>query len=113
MSVMSITNAEHYVWGEVCEGWHLLKSENLSVIQERVPAGSCEVKHFHKNAEQFFYVLSGVATMILASSTETLAAGQGIHIAPGDAHQLCNNGSDELIILVISTPPSHGDRVVV
>ena len=34
----SLANAEHYVWGDGCDGWHLLKHPDLSVIQERVPA---------------------------------------------------------------------------
>ena len=38
--------AEHYAWGSVCDGWHLLKHPELSVIQERVPPGVGEVKHY-------------------------------------------------------------------
>ena len=38
--VKSIKNAEHYQWGNACDGWHLLKSETLSVIQEKMPAGT-------------------------------------------------------------------------
>ena len=26
--------AEHYKWGSICDAWHLLKIETLSVIQE-------------------------------------------------------------------------------
>ena len=36
MALVSIKNAEHYFWGEKCDGWHLAKSSGLSVIQERV-----------------------------------------------------------------------------
>ncbi|PKF76460.1 cupin domain-containing protein, partial [Vibrio sp. vnigr-6D03] len=36
MTVISRENAEHYVWGERCDGWHLVKSTSLSVIQEKV-----------------------------------------------------------------------------
>lgn len=43
--VTSIETADHYVWGEVCDGWHLLRRKDLSVIQERVPAGRAQV-HF-------------------------------------------------------------------
>ena len=37
MAAISKKNSEHYAWGGVCDGWHLLKSPVLSVIQERVP----------------------------------------------------------------------------
>jgi mannose-6-phosphate isomerase-like protein (cupin superfamily) len=60
-SPVSISNAEHYVWGQVCDGWHLLKSDGLSVICERVPPGAGEIAHYHERAHQFFYVLSGRA----------------------------------------------------
>ena len=54
---ISVQNAEHYVWGEVCDGWHLLQREGMSIIQERVPAGASEVMHHHEVARQFFYIL--------------------------------------------------------
>jgi hypothetical protein len=53
--VNSIENAEHYIWGEICDGWHLLKHDGMSVIQERVPAGGAEVMHHHNVSRQFFY----------------------------------------------------------
>lgn len=58
---ISRENAPHYIWGDHCDGWHLLKECNLSVIEERMPSGTGEVRHFHRKAQQFFYVLSGQA----------------------------------------------------
>jgi mannose-6-phosphate isomerase-like protein (cupin superfamily) len=63
--IVSIENAEHYVWGEVCDGWHLLNRDGISVIQERVPARGAEVMHYHSTARQFFYILEGEGTMVL------------------------------------------------
>ena len=111
MEVVDIKNSEHYQWGECCDGWHLAKSAGLSVIQERVPAGCSEVRHLHKRAEQFFYVLSGVATMEVNEQEHVLCAQQGMHIPANTPHQLKNNGEEDLVILVVSTPPSHGDRI--
>lgn len=34
---ISKANAEHYLWGGDCDGWHLVKSQGLSVIHERMP----------------------------------------------------------------------------
>src|SRR5207248_173364 len=39
--------AEHYRWGQGCEGWHLLKHADLSVIRERMPPKTSEVNHYH------------------------------------------------------------------
>ena len=113
MPVTSTKSAEHYIWGEGCDGWHLVKSEALSVIQERVPAGASESRHYHKVSEQFFYILSGVATMALGDQVLTVRENEGVHIPAGEIHMLSNCGPADLIFTVTSTPPSHGDRVEV
>ena len=51
---VSILNAEHHLWGNACDGWRLLNREEVSVIEERVPAGSAEVMHYHQISRQFF-----------------------------------------------------------
>ena len=107
---ITLNNAEHYHWGEVCDGWHLLKRDDLSVIQERVPPGKFEVKHLHKKARQFFYILSGEATMVLGNERITLQANQGIEIPPNSIHQFRNDSNADVVFLVISSPKSHGDR---
>lgn len=111
MKLVSKEGAEHYNWGSVCDGWHLAKSNNLSVIQERVPSGTSEVKHFHKKSEQFFFVLSGIATLEVAGLVYQLSVNQGFHVPSGVVHQLRNDSSSDIEFIVISTPPSHGDRV--
>ncbi|MCB1634062.1 MAG: cupin domain-containing protein [Xanthomonadales bacterium] len=106
----SIHSAEHYRWGEACDGWHLLASPALSVIQERVPAGAAEVRHRHQRAEQFFYVLAGQATLEIEGQVHQLQVGEGLHVPAGAAHRLNNAHTDSLEFLVVSTPPSRGDR---
>lgn len=103
--------AEHYVWGGVNDGWHLVKRDDLSVIHERIQPGASEVRHHHQRARQFFYVLSGELTMELGGETHRLGAGQGIEIPPGTPHQAQNRSAAPIEILVTSTPKSHGDRV--
>ena len=113
MSIISNECAEHYVWGEGCDGWHLVKSTNLSVIQERVPPGCSEVRHYHNKAEQFFFIFSGIATIELEGKSFTITSNNGIHIPAGSIHKLNNQHEIDLIFIVTSTPPSHGDRVEV
>jgi mannose-6-phosphate isomerase-like protein (cupin superfamily) len=109
--VVQKEGAEHYVWGGVNDGWHLVKRDDLSVIQERLQPGSSEVRHRHVKARQFFYVLSGELTMEADGFTHRLTAGQGIEIAPGTPHQAQNRSAAPVEILVTSSPKSHGDRV--
>ena len=63
MKIISRENAEHYNWKEVCDGWHFIKSDELSVIAEKMPPHTEEDMHFHYKSKQFFYILSGEAEM--------------------------------------------------
>lgn len=109
--MINCENAEHYLWGKACDGWHLVKNDKLSVIQERMPPGTFEARHFHSRTRQFFFILSGIAVIEAAGNRETLNAREGIEILPGVAHQIFNESDTDLEFLVISQPPSHGDRV--
>jgi mannose-6-phosphate isomerase-like protein (cupin superfamily) len=105
--------AEHYTWGNGCEGWHLVRDDRLSVIEERMPPGAGEVAHYHHNAQQFFYVLSGEALLEVDGKEARASAGQGVHIPAGVPHRIKNTSSEAVRFIVISSPPSHGDRVLV
>jgi mannose-6-phosphate isomerase-like protein (cupin superfamily) len=115
MQTISRNTAEHYVWGgpqgATCEGWHLVRTPELSIIEERMPAGASETRHSHVRARQFFFVLEGELTLEVERREFILHATQGIEIAPGHAHQALNRGEREVRFLVTSQPPSHGDRV--
>jgi len=108
---ISIENAEHYIWGEVCDGWHLLKHDDMSVIQELVPAGGAEVMHYHNVARQFFYVLAGKGTMVFEDHEVVLQKGQGLEIEPQVKHQFTNRSREDVHFLVVSVPSTWGDRV--
>lgn len=109
--MISKENAEHYLWGDNCDGWHLVKSPTLSVIQECVPPGCAEVRHYHERSEQFFFVLSGIASLTVDGVMHRLEPQQGFHVPARIAHQLKNEHTENLSFVVTSTPPSHGDRV--
>jgi mannose-6-phosphate isomerase-like protein (cupin superfamily) len=104
-------NADHYRWGVDCDGWHLVRDKNLSVIEEFMPPGSAEIRHHHANAQQFFYVLDGEILMEVNGENTLLAAGSGIRILPGTTHQVRNPSASAVRFLVVSQPPSHGDRI--
>jgi mannose-6-phosphate isomerase-like protein (cupin superfamily) len=107
----SSENADHYEWGNGCEGWHLVRTASLSVIQERMPPGTAEIRHRHTRARQFFFVLAGRLTIEVDGTRHTLAPREGLEVSPGSAHEVRNDGSEPAEFLVVSEPPSHGDRV--
>lgn len=110
-AIRSITNSEKYSWGNGNLGWHFFKSDSLSVIREKMRPGTAETLHYHERAQQFFYILSGVATFELSGKTRVVQANEGIHIPPKMLHVVANKGTSELDFLLISEPKAHGYRI--
>jgi mannose-6-phosphate isomerase-like protein (cupin superfamily) len=112
---ISIETAEHYTWGgadrDQSNGWHLVRTTELSIIEESMPPGASETLHHHSRARQFFYVLEGTLTMQLKGEPIVLYSGHGLEIAPGEPHQAFNLSDAPVRFLVTSRPPSHGDRI--
>jgi len=111
LSAVSRENAEHYRWGNDCDAWYLVKDKLLSVIEEFMPPGAAEIRHHHSRAQQFFYILSGEVLMEVEGHTTLVPAGSGIRVLPGARHQVRNPSSAPVRFLVVSHPPSHGDRI--
>jgi mannose-6-phosphate isomerase-like protein (cupin superfamily) len=112
MTGISIATAEHYRWGQRCDGWHLVRQPGLGITQERMPPGPSEFPHRHHLARQFFDVLSGTAELHLPGSTTRLRAGEGLELPPGTPHWTSNPGPRVVEFLLISSPHHHGDREV-
>ncbi|HEU4742741.1 MAG TPA: cupin domain-containing protein [Meiothermus sp.] len=110
--MISKAEAEHYTWGQNCDGWHLVRRPELGVIQERMPPGTSEVRHHHRQARQFFFVLAGRANFELNGEELELGPGEGIEVEPGIPHRIANHGQEDLEFLVVSQPHAHRDRVV-
>jgi mannose-6-phosphate isomerase-like protein (cupin superfamily) len=108
---VSREKAEHYRWGTNCDAWFMVKDKHLTVIEEFMPPGAAEIRHHHEKAQQFFYILAGEVMMEVEGQTMLIHAGSGIHVLPGRRHQIRNPSSSPARFLVISQPPSRGDRV--
>lgn len=108
---LSAQNTEHYRWGNNCDGWHLLHSDSLSVIQERMPPHTAEQLHYHEKAQQVFYILSGTATFLIDGEMHLVKANESLTIPKQIPHQIRNEQEEDLCFLVISAPKSHGDRI--
>lgn len=108
---ISAATTSPYNWGSDCISWHLVNKPNLSVIQERMPAGSKEKLHYHKQAAQFFFILQGNAPFFKDGIKYELTANEGILVEPGEVHFIENVGPSTLEFIVISQPHAHGDRV--
>jgi len=110
MKVSKLT-AEHYFWGDHCDGWHLVKNENLSIIHERMPPSTKEIRHYHNHSRQFFFILSGAGTIDINGQVFELSSQEGIEVPPLTPHQVFNKSEESIEFLVISQPATAGDRI--
>ncbi len=106
------TNSEEYDWGNKCKGWHLVNTQELSIIQELMPPVTSELNHKHSKSQQFFYILQGQATFMIDGTAYKVDKNQGMHINPNIVHQIKNQANENLEFLVISQPHSHGDKII-
>ncbi len=102
---------KHYQWGDACDGWNFVDETSLSVKQERMPAGTAEVWHYHQYAQQFFFILEGVAMFEIDTETITVHAQEGIHIQPGQKHRISNQSATDLVFILSSQPNTVSDRI--
>ncbi len=111
MGVVNRENAEHYTWGKGCDGWRLLNNPELSVIEERIPPGLGEVRHYHARSRQLFYVLQGRLRIEAGETASQLGAGDSMEIPPSLPHRVTNPFQEDVHFLVVSSPSTAGDRI--
>lgn len=109
-TMISKDNAEHYIWGDNCDGWYLVNRPDMLIIHEKMPPDTHEKRHFHSIARQFFYVLEGNLSMELEGVKHDIKARQGLEIPPGAKHQASNDSQLPVEFIVISHPTTRGDR---
>ena len=111
--MISRQNAEHYIWGDNCDGWRLINEEDRSIIHERMPPNTSEVRHYHQYSTQFFFILSGRMDLEVNGIEYVLKEHEGMEILPKVAHQVMNKSDKDVEFLVISQPNTKNDRVLV
>jgi mannose-6-phosphate isomerase-like protein (cupin superfamily) len=109
-STIDCANAQHYVWGGVCDGWRYVDEADMSVIIERNPSGASEQTNRHHNVRQLFYVLDGQASLEVDGAVVRFGPGQAVHVPPGTTHRFFNSSPGDTRILVISSGPARNDR---
>jgi mannose-6-phosphate isomerase-like protein (cupin superfamily) len=61
---------------------------NQSLAEARVAVGSSTARHYHKNSEEFYFVLEGEGTMEINGEIRSVEPGDAILIPPGSWHRI-------------------------
>jgi uncharacterized cupin superfamily protein len=84
----------------------LLERHPFDVEILRVPPGKVPYPyHSHSAQWEFYHVISGSGTMRGGEGTVRIVAGDACIFKPGEAHQLFNDGSEDLVLYVVADNP--------
>jgi len=87
--------------------------QNQSLAEASVPAGSATQRHYHRLAEEFYFILKGTGTLEIDGETRPVRPGDCALIPPGAWHQI-SAGEKNLRFLCCCAPPyAHEDTFFV
>ena len=82
--------------------------QKQSLAEARVPAGGRTERHYHKAAEELYFILEGAGEIELDSERRTVGPGDAILIPPGAWHTIF--ATEPLRFLCCCAPPyAHED----
>lgn len=67
--------------------------------------------HVHKVQEQIYHVLSGEGVLIVDGERRLVRSNDVTYIPPGVVHEFHCTGTDTLVFLVITSPPTDDEPV--
>jgi mannose-6-phosphate isomerase-like protein (cupin superfamily) len=79
-------------------------------ISSYQPRGYAEM-HVHEVAENLYYILRGRGIVELDGVRHLVEPHMVIHIPPGVRHGIFNTGVEDLVFLVVASPPSDMPEV--
>ena len=84
----------------------LMERHPFDVEILRVPPGKCPYPyHSHSAQWEFYHVISGKGLARHKDGTTAIEPGDAFIFPPGEAHQLINNGSEDLVVYVVADNP--------
>jgi mannose-6-phosphate isomerase-like protein (cupin superfamily) len=90
-----------------------LATENQSLAQATVPAGTATDAHYHHASEEIYHFTAGSGRMRLGDSEGHVRAGDTVVIAPGVEHKLWASTDEDLVLLCCCAPAYSNDDTVI
>jgi mannose-6-phosphate isomerase-like protein (cupin superfamily) len=86
---------------------------NQSLAEATLRAGSSTDEHFHREAEEIYFITHGRGRLRVGETERDVQPGDTVVIAPGLRHKLWNTGDEPLRLLCACSPAySHEDTVI-
>ncbi len=118
MDVINLNQVIPFITKDGSEIRELLAHRNSairaqSLAEARVPPGGSTQEHYHRRAEEIYYITSGMGRILLGGEERDVREGDAIAIPPGVRHKLWNTGESVLTLLCCCAPAyEHEDTVL-
>lgn len=110
MNLQSIDRAEPFVTTDGSTIRELHHTSAQSLAEAMLEPSQATQRHYHERTEEIYLVTKGSGLLEVDGETRKIRPGDAILIPPGAWHTLENEGTSELIILCMCSPPySHED----
>jgi len=76
---------------------------NQSLAEATLPAGGATERHWHRDSEEFYFILEGTGDMEIDGVKRRVGVGDAILIPPGAWHQMM--AEDSMRFLCCCSPP--------
>ena len=79
--------------------------QRQSLAEATLPAGAATERHYHRDSEEFYFVLDGVGVMEVDGEHQQVEPGDAVLIPAGARHQVRAGDSGLLRFLCCCAPP--------
>jgi mannose-6-phosphate isomerase-like protein (cupin superfamily) len=83
-----------------------------SLAEIRHPPGTASQEHYHREAEEVYYVLEGQGEIRVDGQIGSLEPGDAVIIVPGQRHKVWQRGERDLVMLVTCAPAYSVEEVI-
>jgi mannose-6-phosphate isomerase-like protein (cupin superfamily) len=105
VKIASISGVEFFVTKDGSTIRELHHTEAQSLAEATLEPDEATQRHYHRVAEEIYFVLKGSGRMEVDGDTRMIRPGDAVLIPAGAWHSLENNGTSELRILCCCAPP--------
>jgi mannose-6-phosphate isomerase-like protein (cupin superfamily) len=110
VNLQSLDSPESFATKDGSSIRELHHTELQSLAEATLEPSQATQRHYHELSEEIYLVTKGSGSLEVDGETRRVRPGDAILIPPGAWHTLENDGTSELTILCMCSPPySHED----
>jgi mannose-6-phosphate isomerase-like protein (cupin superfamily) len=110
VNLQSLHGAEPFTTKDGSTIRELQHTPAQSLAEAALEPGQATQRHYHERSEEIYFVTKGSGDLEVDGETRRVRRGDAVLIPPGAWHTLENDGTSELTVLCMCSPPySHDD----